>query len=469
MPAPSSPSCGNVRSRFSNRADVTALLAAFCFFLSAIEYMLPKPLPFMRLGIANLPILLAVDMLPFNWFLVLAAAKVVGMSIVSGTLFSYVALFSLAGTMVAALVMRGVRRTGGHAVSLVGVSVAGAVTSNAMQMLIARYVIFGEVAWLIAPLFLVTGLITGTLMGIFAEFFVEHSGWYSCAMGESDDLAFGFEDEEGGSGESGASGDSAAAESKDSASARVQGASGNAADFSSQNEKKLKPDRGARKSQRNERRFERRHRYEDMFEPWVGALLGAGIAIFFLLQRDIVAKVLYLAVFILWTWFAGKRFSLISTLVVSAGIVAANLLIPSGRVLAKIGPLAITQFALTEGLSKALTFEGLIYLSKAAIMPGLRFPGRFGSIIAQAFQYYDRIIEYRGKVHAKTVISDIDRLLQVVWTSARISGEAEASAASKGAQAGPAHRSRVHRSLILAAGIAAAVVIIPFAAKLIAS
>lgn len=423
----------------------------------------------MRLGIANLPILLAVDMLPFNWFLVLAAAKVVGMSIVSGTLFSYVALFSLAGTMVAALVMRGVRRTGGHAVSLVGVSVAGAVTSNAMQMLIARYVIFGEVAWLIAPLFLVTGLITGTLMGFFAEFFVEHSGWYSCAMGESDDLAFGFEDEEGGSGESGASGGSAAADSKDSASARVQAASGNAADFSSQNEKKLKHDRGARKSQRNERRFERRHRYEDMFEPWVGALLGAGIAIFFLLQRDIVAKVLYLAVFILWTWFAGKRFSLISTLVVSAGIVAANLLIPSGRVLAKIGPLAITQFALTEGLSKALTFEGLIYLSKAAIMPGLRFPGRFGSIIAQAFQYYDRIIEYRGKVHAKTVISDIDRLLQVVWTSARISGEAEASAASKGAQAGPAHRSRVHRSLILAAGIAAAVVIIPFAAKLIAS
>ncbi|MDR1230490.1 MAG: heptaprenyl diphosphate synthase, partial [Spirochaetaceae bacterium] len=30
-----------------------ALLGAFCLFLSSIEYMIPKPLPFMRLGIAN--------------------------------------------------------------------------------------------------------------------------------------------------------------------------------------------------------------------------------------------------------------------------------------------------------------------------------------------------------------------------------------------------------------------------------
>ncbi|MHB0853683.1 MAG: Gx transporter family protein [Rectinema subterraneum] len=389
MPAPSSPSCGNVRSRFSNRADVTALLAAFCFFLSAIEYMLPKPLPFMRLGIANLPILLAVDMLPFNWFLVLAAAKVVGMSIVSGTLFSYVALFSLAGTMVAALVMRGVRRTGGHAVSLVGVSVAGAVTSNAMQMLIARYVIFGEVAWLIAPLFLVTGLVTGTVMGFFAEFFIEHSSWYSCAMGKSDELD--LDDTEGKETDSGIASSAAAHAQK----------------------------HGVRTMLKQEARQARRERYACLFKPWISALTGFLVAIIFLLQQEIVVKLVFMALFIAWTWLAGKRFSLVSTIVVSAGIVAANLLIPSGRVLFKLGPLAVTQFALTEGISKALTFEGLMYLSKASIMAGLQFPGRFGAIIAQAFQYYDRIIEYRGKVHAKTVVRDVDALMQRVWASAQ--------------------------------------------------
>jgi len=438
MPAPSNPSCGNVRSRFSDRADVTALLAAFCFFLSAIEYMLPKPLPFMRLGIANLPILLAVDLLPFNWFLVLAAAKVVGMSIVSGTLFSYVALFSLAGTMVAALVMRGVRRAGGRAVSLVGVSIAGAVTSNAMQMLIARYVIFGEVAWLIAPLFLVTGLITGTLMGFFAEFFVEHSNWYSCAMGQSDFM-------------------------------NTDGAVNPNGEISQETEVDGTPIRERASSKRavgNNGRFARRQRYEAFFEPWISALLGSVVAIIFLLQSGIIIKAVYLMLFIAWTWLAGKRFSLLSTIMVSLGIVAANLLIPSGRVLFKIGPIAITQFALTEGISKALSFEGLMYLSKAAILPGLHVPGRFGTIIARAFQYYDRIIEDQGKVHAKTVMRDVDALMQRVWSSAQLADTSPPTNITATNTATAMASSRFHASIAISLIILIATVALAIAGKL---
>jgi len=439
MQAPSNSSCGNVRSRFSNRADVTALLAAFCFFLSAIEYMLPKPLPFMRLGIANLPILLAVDMLPFNWFLVLAAAKVVGMSIVSGTLFSYVALFSLAGTMVAALMMRGVRRAGGHAVSLVGVSIAGAVTSNAMQMLIARYVIFGEVAWLIAPLFLVTGLITGTLMGFFAEFFVEHSGWYSCAIGQSDFLNFDGDIAVNPKGKSSQDPEDGTPIGKRAACKRAVGNNG---------------------------RFARRQRYEAFFEPWISALLGSVVAIIFLLQSGIIIKAAYLMLFIAWAWLAGKRFSLVSTIMVSLSIVAANLLIPSGRVLFKIGPIAITQFALTEGVSKALSFEGLMYLSKAAILPGLHLPGRFGTIIAQAFQYYDRIIEDQGKVRAKTIIRDVDALMQRVWSSVQLADTSLGTGTTASKTATAMARSRFRASIAISLIILIATVTLAIAGKL---
>jgi heptaprenyl diphosphate synthase len=148
--------------------------------------MVPKPLPFMRLGIANLPILLAVDILPLPWFIVLALVKVVGMSVISGSLFSYVALFSLAGTLVAALVMWGARRLGGKLISAVGVSVLGAVASNAVQIFIAKYVVFGEAARLIAPLFLVMGLVTGTVLGLFVERFAATSVWYARITGRSD-------------------------------------------------------------------------------------------------------------------------------------------------------------------------------------------------------------------------------------------------------------------------------------------
>ena len=440
MQAPSSRSEESLRSRFANRSDVTALLAAFCFFLSTIEYMLPKPLPFMRLGIANLPILLAVDFLPFKWFLVLVAAKVVGMSIVSGTLFSYVALFSLAGTMVSALVMRGVRRVSKQTVSLVGVSIAGAVASNATQMLIARFVIFGEVAWLIAPLFLLTGLITGTLMGFFAEYFVEHSNWYACATGASE-----MQDTEDGS-DTGLGADSADDGLWGGAPGRAGRNGGDTAPSGQADAHDGTERQGARKASRSVRR----RRYEALIEPWVVAVLGVMVAVVFLLQQGLFVKTLFLLLFILWAWGAGKRFSLISTLIVMVGIVATNLLIPSGRVLFRLGPIVITEMALSEGLSKALTFEGLMYLSKAAIMPGLHFPGKFGAIIAEAFQYYDHIIEYRGKVHAKTAVRDIDMLLQKIWLDARFTGPSAEQAAHAAGTAFLSSQSRTRRSFVFA-------------------
>jgi heptaprenyl diphosphate synthase len=162
-------------------ADVTALLGAFCFFLSALEYMVPKPLPFMRLGIANLPILLAADLLPLPWYLALALVKVVGMSVISGSLFSYVAVFSLVGTLTAALAMWGGRKLFGQAVGAVGVSVLGAMASNAVQIVIASVLVFGQAARLIAPPFLIMGLATGTVLGLFAETFSAKSLWYARA------------------------------------------------------------------------------------------------------------------------------------------------------------------------------------------------------------------------------------------------------------------------------------------------
>jgi len=169
--------------RWNDRTDITALLGAFCFFLSAVEYMVPKPLPFMRLGIANLPILLATDLLPLPWYLVLALVKVIGMSVISGSLFSYVALFSLAGTMTSAMVMWLSRKAFGDLISAIGVSILGAVSSNAVQIFLARVVVFGEAARLIAPAFLAMGLLTGIALGVFAERFVAVSLWYARAAG----------------------------------------------------------------------------------------------------------------------------------------------------------------------------------------------------------------------------------------------------------------------------------------------
>lgn len=160
--------------------DTVALMGAFCLFLSTIEYMIPKPLPFMRLGIANLPLMIAIDLLPAPAYFLLAAIKTVGQALVSGSLFSYVFLFSLAGTFASALLMFALRRgLGGARIGFVGIGVLGALASNVTQILLASVFVFGESAKYVAPPFLAAGVVTGLALGLFCESFVARSLWYA--------------------------------------------------------------------------------------------------------------------------------------------------------------------------------------------------------------------------------------------------------------------------------------------------
>jgi heptaprenyl diphosphate synthase len=155
-----------------------ALLGACCFFLSAVEYMIPKPLPFLRIGLANLPLMLAVDIFSFRYFLVLVLLKVFGQALITGTLFSYVFLFSLTGTFFSASLMYLLRRIFRQGITFIGIGTAGAVVSNSAQLVLAYLFIFKENTRYIAPWFLTAGFITGIALGIFCEVFVRKSRWY---------------------------------------------------------------------------------------------------------------------------------------------------------------------------------------------------------------------------------------------------------------------------------------------------
>jgi heptaprenyl diphosphate synthase len=160
-----------------------ALLGAFCLFLSTIEYMIPKPAPFMRIGIANLPLMLALDIFPFGTFLLLVAIKILGQALITGTLFSYIFLFSLVGTLFSSVSMYGLRRLlGARRISFVGVGCLGAVVSNITQLALARVFIFGKSVRFIAPPFLAMGVITGVALGLFCQYFAGRSTWYAERM-----------------------------------------------------------------------------------------------------------------------------------------------------------------------------------------------------------------------------------------------------------------------------------------------
>ncbi len=157
--------------------DRVAFLGGLCLFLSTVEFLIPKPIPYLRVGIANLPILLGLELLTPSQVFLLVLLKVLGQGLVGGTLASYVFLFSAVGSFASGAAMLAVHRLMGARVSAVGISVAGALFSNTAQIVLARLLIFGESAWLIAPPFLAVGTVTSVLLGLFADRFSRMSRW----------------------------------------------------------------------------------------------------------------------------------------------------------------------------------------------------------------------------------------------------------------------------------------------------
>ena len=72
--------------------------AALCMFFSMIEYAIPKPLPFLRLGLANIPFILGLFKLKKREYFFLVLLKVIFQSLISGTFFSYIFVYSLFGS-----------------------------------------------------------------------------------------------------------------------------------------------------------------------------------------------------------------------------------------------------------------------------------------------------------------------------------------------------------------------------------
>jgi heptaprenyl diphosphate synthase len=160
-----------------HRLELIAFLGALCLFFSTIEYLFPKPFPFFRLGLANLPILISLELFTPGYVLLLVLLKVLGQALINGTLASYVFLFSLAGSFASAFVMLAAYRVMRGRVTLVGVSVYGAIASNAVQILLSVTFIFGQTAWIIAPPFVGLGVASGFAVGFFAQRFSDRSQW----------------------------------------------------------------------------------------------------------------------------------------------------------------------------------------------------------------------------------------------------------------------------------------------------
>jgi heptaprenyl diphosphate synthase len=333
-----------------------ALLGSLCLFLSGIEYLIPKPLPFMRIGLANLPLLLALDLFTFKDFFLLALLKVLGQGIIGGTLFSWVFLFSLAGTFASAAVMYALRALLGRKyLGFAGLGCAGAMASNGVQLALARFLVFGPAALrYLAPPFLASGFVTGIALGLVCEYFCRHSQWYKTTeLHEGEDKSFNV-------------------------------INNNLSNVS--------------------------------YNAIVLFCAGLVMAVIFVLSPLPVRAVQFLF-FCLLVRLMGKRINPLITLAIMAGIVFFNLLAPYGKVLAVLGPLRITQGSLLAGLEKALTLEGLLMLSRACIAGDLRLPGAIGSLLGESLRILELMRQKKGLIRRGRIVAGLDQMVQEIEAS----------------------------------------------------
>jgi heptaprenyl diphosphate synthase len=130
-----------------------------------------------------------------------------------------------------------------------------------------------------------------------------------------------------------------------------------------------------------------------------------------LFNPDTAGRIGQFLLFWFLAWLAGKKNNPLITVLVVLSITAFNLLVPYGRVLVSLGAFSITEGALMTGIRRAVTLEGLIMLSRTAIRRDLRFPGSFGALIGESFQFLALIRDRRQHITRKNWMGDIDRLL----------------------------------------------------------
>ena len=150
----------------SSKVAQYGLFAALAILMGYVEMLIPLPLlvPGMKLGLANVIIVIALYHMDIKSAFFISLVRV----LMSGLLFQGFAglLYSLAGALLSLGVMALLKKTG--KVSITGVSVMGGVFHNVGQIIVAAAVVENIKMAYYLPFLLVTGVVTGFVIGAVA-------------------------------------------------------------------------------------------------------------------------------------------------------------------------------------------------------------------------------------------------------------------------------------------------------------
>lgn len=143
-----------------------SLLVALAIALRGLETLIPNPLPWVRIGLANIMTLLAILLFGLKSGLLLTILRILIASLLFGTFLSPVFLLSMSAGLVSTTVMGIGNRYGRHLFSPVGLSAIGGITHNATQLVVAYFLLIRQMQiFYLLPILACIGVVTGCFNG----------------------------------------------------------------------------------------------------------------------------------------------------------------------------------------------------------------------------------------------------------------------------------------------------------------
>ncbi len=150
-----------------SRIAYFGIFVALALIFSYVETLIPFQIgiPGVKLGLANLIIVIALYKMSLKEAYLLSVVRVVLAGFIFGNLFSI--FYSLAGGLFSLSVMALLKKIGGF--SVMGISIAGGAAHNIGQLVVAMAVVETYSVAYYVPVLLISGLVTGLIIGVAAD------------------------------------------------------------------------------------------------------------------------------------------------------------------------------------------------------------------------------------------------------------------------------------------------------------
>jgi heptaprenyl diphosphate synthase len=144
-------------------------MALVAVALGSLEGMLPRPVPFLKLGLANVAVVYALVRTGAAGAAMVTGLRVAGAGLVTGTLATPTFALSVSGALLSLLVMAPLALLRPRMVSVVGISAAGGAASMAGQLAAALAVLPDIPLSALAGPALAWGCLSGAAVGVAAN------------------------------------------------------------------------------------------------------------------------------------------------------------------------------------------------------------------------------------------------------------------------------------------------------------